>query len=286
MKSLSLLLALLIPLSIHSQDVSKVNGPIEYTYDSSKEYELKAFIFRPAEVTQESSYPSIVIFHGGGWDSGDPSWAFGIAEKYASKGLIAVAAQYRLSDHKAITPLDAIEDARNIIIWMRENSAELNIDRDKIAAYGWSAGGYLAASAAVFNSSNDDQNINSIPNALLLVSPALSITKDNWFIKLLLDKTSPISCSPAENLRENMPPSIIVVGKDDTVTPIFESNLFHQNMLKYGNKSNLFIYDGVGHLFTPSGQPDNGYPNPDKETQSKAYNELDSFLKVLGYIKQ
>ena len=83
-----------------------------------------------------------------------------------------------------------------------------------------------------------------------------------------------------------MPPSIIVVGKDDTVTPIFESNLFHQNMLKYGNKSNLFIYDGVGHLFTPSRQPDNGYPNPDKETQSKAYNELDSFLKVLGYIKQ
>ena len=263
----------------------KVNGPIEYTYDSSKEYELKAFIFAPDEINLESIYPTIVIFHGGGWDSGDPSWAFGIAEKYASKGLITLAAQYRLSDHKTITPLDAMEDARNVILWMRENSDKLNIDKDRIAAYGWSAGGYLAACAAVFNSSNTEQTINSIPNALLLVSPALSITKDNWFLELLLDKVDPISCSPAENLRENMPPSIIVVGRDDTVTPIFESNLFHQNMLKYGNKSKLLIYDGVGHLFTPSGQPDNGYPNPDKGTQEKAYNELDNFLKELGYIK-
>ena len=285
MKLLSLLLTILITLSLHSQEVHKVNGPIEYTYDSSKEYELKAFIFAPDEINLESIYPTIVIFHGGGWDSGDPSWAFGIAEKYASKGLITLAAQYRLSDHKTITPLDAMEDARNVILWMRENSDKLNIDKDRIAAYGWSAGGYLAACAAVFNSSNTEQTINSIPNALLLVSPALSITKDNWFLELLLDKVDPISCSPAENLRENMPPSIIVVGRDDTVTPIFESNLFHQNMLKYGNKSKLLIYDGVGHLFTPSGQPDNGYPNPDKGTQEKAYNELDNFLKELGYIK-
>ena len=285
MKLLSLLLTILITLSLHSQEVNKVNGPIEYTYDSSKEYELKAFIFAPDEINLESIYPTIVIFHGGGWDSGDPSWAFGIAEKYASKGLITLAAQYRLSDHKTITPLDAMEDARNVILWMRENSDKLNIDKGRIAAYGWSAGGYLAACAAVFNSSNTEQTINSIPNALLLVSPALSITKDNWFLELLLDKVDPISCSPAENLRENMPPSIIVVGRDDTVTPIFESNLFHQNMLKYGNKSKLLIYDGVGHLFTPSGQPDNGYPNPDKGTQEKAYNELDNFLKELGYIK-
>jgi acetyl esterase len=285
MKLLSLLLTVLITLSLHSQEVHKVNGPIEYTYDSSKEYELKAFIFTPDEINPESKYPTIVIFHGGGWDSGDPSWAFGIAEKYASKGLITLAAQYRLSDHKTITPLDAMEDARNVILWMRENSDELNIDKDRIAAYGWSAGGYLAACAAVFSSSNTEQTINSIPNALLLVSPALSIVKDNWFLELLLDKVDPINCSPAENLRENMPPSIIVVGRDDTVTPIFESNLFHQNMLKYGNKSKLLIYDGVGHLFTPSGQPDNGYPNPDKGTQEKAYNELDNFLKELGYIK-
>ena len=285
MKLLSLLLTILFTLNIHAQETNKVQVPIEYIYDSSKEYELKAFIFMPDEINLESSYPAIVIFHGGGWESGDPSWAFEIAEKYAAKGLVAAVAQYRLSDQKNITPLDAMEDAQKVILWMRENSIELKINKNMIAAYGWSAGAHLAACAAVFYSTNAEKNINSIPNALLLVSPALSITKDNWFRKLLIDKSSPYSCSPAENLKENMPPSIIVVGKDDTVTPIYESKLYHQNMLKYGNKSKLFIYDGVGHLFTPSDQPDNGYPNPDKEIQAIAYNELDNFLKELGYIK-
>jgi hypothetical protein len=42
----------------------------------------------------------------------------------------------------------------------------------------------------------------------------------------------------------------------------------------------------VGHLFTPSDQADDGYPNPDKEVQAKAYNELDKFLKRLDYIKE
>ena len=280
------LLGFLICMSNYAQETRNVIGPIEYVFDSSQGTDLKAFIFMPDELSFESKYPAIVIFHGGGWSIGEPSWAFGLAKKYASKGLVAVAAQYRLSDKEIITPLDAMEDARNVILWMRENSTELRIDKDRIAAYGWSAGAHLAACAAVFHSTNPGNNINSIPNALLLVSPALSIIRDNWFKQLLLNKSDPYDCSPAENLKENMPPSIIVVGKDDTVTPISESELFHRNMQKHGNRSQLFIYDSVGHLFTPSDQPDDGYPNPNKETQTKAYSELDKFLKELKYINE
>lgn len=285
MKWLSLFLTLLMALSLQAQDSGKIIRPAEYIYDSSKEQELKAFVFSPAQNSDKISHPSMVIFHGGGWNSGEPSWAFGIAEKYASLGLVAIVAEYRLSDGMNTTPLNAMEDAGNIILWMRENAKELNIYPDSIAAYGWSAGAHLAACTAVFDSCHKKQIINSIPNALLLVSPALSITEDSWFIKLLLGKTDPVNCSPAENLHENMPPSIIVVGRDDTVTPLHESRLFHLNMLKYGNSSKLFIYDNVGHLFTPSDQPDNGYPHPDKEIQSKAYRELDNFLQDLGYIR-
>jgi len=52
--------------------------------------------------------------------------------------------------------------------------------------------------------------------------------------------------------RENMPPSIILVGRDDSVTPAYQSKLFHKNMLSYNNDSYLYIYDGVGHLFYTS----------------------------------
>ena len=277
---------LFFPIDSFSQMVNKVEGPIEFVYDSSKEYDLKAFVFMPSDISPNSGFPAIAIFHGGGWSIGEASWSFSVAKKYASKGIVAIAVQYRLSDQKGITPLDAMEDARNAIIWIRENFMELHINRDKVAAYGWSAGAHLAACSAVFYSSSNDKAVNSIPNALLLVSPALSITNDDWFKQLLMDESEAIDCSPAENLRENMPPSIIVVGRDDSVTPLYESNLYHQNMLKYENDSYLHIYDNVGHLFTPSDQPDDGYPNPDKEVQAKAYNELDNFLKELDYINE
>ena len=285
MKFTCFLLVTLITLNIYSQGINEISGPAEYIYDSTKEHDLKAYVFSPKEAYLVSDHPAIVIFHGGGWNSGEPFWAFGLAEKYAKKGMVAVAAQYRLSDLETITPLDAMEDARNIIIWMREESENLKIDKNKIAAYGWSAGAHLAACTAIFHSSSD-RNFNSKPNALLLVSPAVSIIKDDWFIKLLGDNYKPIDCSPAENINGELPPSIIVVGEDDTVTPVYESKLFHNNMLKNGNESYLFIYEGVGHLFTPSDQPDNGYPNPDKNIQKKAYDELDIFLKKHGYIKQ
>ncbi|MCD4730613.1 MAG: dienelactone hydrolase family protein, partial [Bacteroidales bacterium] len=125
----------------------------------------------------------------------------------------------------------------------------------------------------------------SVPNVLILVSPALSIINDKWFKQLLGEEGNPIDYSPAEHLKQNMPPSIIVVGKDDTVTPIDQCKLFHENMLTYDNESYLYIYDGVGHLFTPSGQPDDGYPNPDKKIRAKAYEKIDLFLKNLGYIE-
>ncbi len=85
-----------------------------------------------------------------------------------------------------------------------------------------------------------------------LVSPAVSVIRDGWFEQLLAGKGDPIEFSPAEHLKEDMPPTIIVVGKDDTVTPVYESDLYHENMLVHGNESYLHIYDGVGHLFTPS----------------------------------
>jgi len=288
MSQMRLLIALLVfPFCMNNfaQESRNVLGPIEYVFDSSQGTKLKAFKFIPEDIKKVSSYSAIVIFHGGGWSIGDPAWAFGLAEKYARKGLVAIAAQYRLSDQESITPLDAMEDARNVILWMRENSTELNIDKDRIAAYGWSAGAHLAACAAVFYSIDIENEINSIPSALLLVSPALSIINDEWFKQLLLNKSDPYDCSPAENLKENMPPSIIVIGNEDTVTPISGSELFHQNMLKHGNRSQIFIYDGVGHLFTPSDQPDDGYPNPDKVIQTIAYSELENFLRELKYIE-
>jgi hypothetical protein len=45
------------------------------------------------------------------------------------------------------------------------------------------------------------------------------------------------------------------------------------------------IYDGVGHLFTPSSEPDNGWPHPDSTVQARASATVDEFLRQFGYIE-
>ena len=285
MKALIILINLTITLNLIAQEKHSIQGPVKYIFDITETDTLKLHVFTPAFRQQGNSHPAIVIFHGGGWSIGDPTWGYWLAEKYAGKGMIAVTAQYRLSDKKHITPIEAMEDARNAILWIRKNSKRLKIQPDSIVAYGWSAGAHLVASAAVFPSFDTDNRLSSIPNALVLYSPALSLASDGWFKTILLDRGNPMNYSPAEHLKGNMPPSIIVVGRDDTVTPIYESELFHKNMQKHGNESYLHIYEGVGHLFTPSDQPDDGWPNPDKEISGRAYEVIDSFLAKLGYIE-
>lgn len=216
---------------------------------------------------------------------GEPSWAFGRAQHFADHGMVAVAVQYRLSDQKEITPADAVEDAKAAMRWVRSRAHDLAVDPQRIAAYGWSAGAHLAASTAVFAARATDATVSCAPNALVLVSPAVSVTAEGWFRRLLGSKGDPRDLSPDEHVRSGLPPTVIVTGRQDTVTPLREVQTFADRMKAAGNRCELHVYDGVGHLFTPVGTPDDGYPQPDVAVRSAAYAELDAFLVSLGYMK-
>jgi len=285
MKSYSLLLLFLAGGVTFAQDRHTANEPLEYVYKTIGSDSLKAYVFFPSEKQEGETSPALAVFHGGGWAAGDPSWGFERARRFAQMGLVAISVQYRLSDQVSVTPIDAMEDAKDFFLWARENSSILKIQRDRIAAYGWSAGGHLIAGAAVFPKFNRDMNISSVPDILILHSPAVSVINDGWFEQLLLHRGDPADLSPAENITGSMPPSIIVIGRDDTVAPLKYSEYFQHEMVRHGNICELIIYDGVGHLFTPSDQPDNEMPNPDKEVTKKAFDEIDGFLQSRGYIE-
>ena len=257
----------------------------EFTYDQKNE--LKIYGVRPLDYNPNKEYPAIVIFHGGGWSMGEASWGFSSAKHYASKGMIAFSVQYRLQESdNEITPYESVLDAQNAIRWVRKNARKLSINANMIASYGWSAGAHLAACAAIFNNLNaPDERISSSPNLLLLKSPALSLLLYSNFQNRLQDKIDVQEISPAEFISENTPPTIIVIGRDDTVTPLEGSELFKNNMDKHHNQCELVVYDGVGHLFTPSSEPDDGWPNPDEKVRIDAQIKMDNFLIKHNYIK-
>lgn len=101
--------------------------------------DLHLDIFRPEKL---GKYPALILVHGGGWRAGDKSMEVPMAQMIASEGFVTVAVEYQLS-LEAKYPA-AVHNIKAAIRWMRANAEKYNIDPDRIAISGTSAGGQLA----------------------------------------------------------------------------------------------------------------------------------------------
>jgi acetyl esterase/lipase len=110
---------------------------------------LELDLYLPPQET--AVVPAAVFLHGGGWRIGSrrtlgPAYA-GIFpspfERVASTGIAIASVDYRLSG-EAHWPVQ-LHDAKAAVRWLRARAPEINIDSDRIAAWGESAGGHLAA---------------------------------------------------------------------------------------------------------------------------------------------
>jgi len=259
---------------------SAAMDPAVHVYASVEGVDLKAYVFSPKESELQKPRAAILLFHGGGWVMGEPAWMFPRARHFAERGLVAVAVQYRLSDQKTVTPLEAMDDARSAIRWVRAKAEMLNVDPQRVAAYGWSAGGHLACMAAIQVGPSGE--ISSSPDALVLVSPAVALEFDRWPQKLLGLRANVRDISPDLHVRKGMPPTLILQGHIDTVTPLSGAKRFCDRLREAGNRCDLHVFHGFGHLFTPKGTPDDGMPKPDPATSADAAASADRFLTSLG----
>jgi len=208
---------------------------------------LKAYVFSAPASTAR---PAVVLFHGGGWTDGEPAWVFAAARRFADRGLAAFAIEYRLSTG-GVTPADALADACASLHWVRANSTRWNVDPRAVIAYGVSAGGQLAGAAATIGCGNTEGAFRKGgPDALVLWSPALDVSRSPWFARLLAGRMPAQSLSPLANMTGALPPTSIVHGERDTVTPFEASRAFCEAARAQGGRCELVAYPGVGHLLT------------------------------------
>ncbi|MEJ2054434.1 MAG: dienelactone hydrolase family protein [Calditrichaceae bacterium] len=90
--------------------------------------------------------------------------------------------------------------------------------------------------------------------------------------------------SPLYNVKGKMPPTLILEGKTDHVTPLDGVEQFHKKIKSFNSYSELHVFQNVGHMFTPSNLDDTGWPQPDKDVQKEAQEKKDAFLLKLGYL--
>lgn len=246
---------------------------------------LRAYVFFPAPQRSREPAPAILLFHGGGWQSGAPEWTFEAARRFADLGLIAISVQYRLSEG-AVTPIEALEDVCAAFRWAREQAARLGLDPGRVAGYGVSAGGHLVASTATIGCpSTGAENIRAQPDLLLLWSPAVDVGRDPWFEKLLQGRGRAADYAPADHVGASTPPTSIVQGAEDTLTPLVGARRYCDRLTALGRPCELHVYEGLGHLLTRNlaNQESDYDPNPEARADGIARHVR--FLREMGFVK-
>ena len=161
-------------------------GATVHTFKKVGQTELKAWVFRPDGIKPTERRPAVVFFFGGGWNGGTPGQFYQQCRYLASRGIVAITADYRVRRrHNVLAPI-CLADTKSAIRWVRANGAKLGVDEDRIVAAGGSAGGHLAACTGVidgFDDQADDLTISAVPNAMARrdhLDSLLQMLKSRW----------------------------------------------------------------------------------------------------------
>ena len=257
-------------------------------YKTVGDTKLSLFIFEPTSGPKENR-PAIVFFFGGGWTNGSPTQFEQHCRYLATRGIVAITADYRVASRQQVKPTACVADAKSAVRWLRANAARLGLDPHRIAAGGGSAGGHIAGATGTlpdFDEPTEDAKISSVPDALVLFNPALTLAPvagldlKGFGTTVGAERlgTEPAKLSPTHHVKRGTPPTIIFHGRADTTVPFTTVEAFTNAMKQAGNRCELVGYEGQTHGFFNYGRGDNS-------SYHATLLATDKFLASLGWLK-
>ena len=203
-----------------------------------------ADIWHRADLPRDGRAPVLLQVPGGAWAIGmRRPQAYPLLSHLADRGWVCVSMAYRVSPRH--TWPDHIVDVKRALAWVKENIAEYGGDPDFIAISGGSAGGHLAALAAL--TPNDPQYQPGFADAdTSVVAAAPVYGRYDWdstegagrpeFIaflqKFVVKKPFPdnrqvyLDASPTTRVTPYAPPFFVLHGRDDSIIPVPEGRAF------------------------------------------------------------
>ncbi len=223
-------------------------------------------LYRPT--TAPTPAPVMVFLHGGGWVMGDLNTHEHVAEAFAHEArCVVVSVDYRLAPEHRFPA--AVDDTMAALRHVAAKADSLGVDAGRIGVGGDSAGGNLAAAAALVAR---DEGGPALAFQWLLY-PATDMTADNasrrdfgdgylltaraidWFEDLYLadpKQRTDLRASPqlAES-HEGLPPALIQTGGFDPLRD--EGKAYAETLEKAGVPVEYVCYDGMVHGFARMG---------------------------------
>jgi acetyl esterase/lipase len=216
--------------------------------------------------------PGIVVIHGGGWIEGDKS-SFSQREgdvpgsivHFARLGFVAVTINYRLSSEASFPA--ALDDCKTAVRWLRAHAKEYNLDKDRVGAWGNSAGGHLALLLAMPGKDSGDPSDGAFRDQSSLVQ---AVASDSGPIDLIEQHRSGVlrevctrlmggppegeriaayqRASPANRIGGKIPPLLLIYGVEDAQVPVETADRFVLALGRAGLKDvSYYRLAGVDH---------------------------------------
>ena len=243
-------------------------------YKTVGDVTLSLHVFNPPDFKAGDERPAIVFFFGGGWVGGSPSQFYNQSRYLASRGMVCLSAEYRVTRAHKTTPAECVKDGKSALRWIRNHAKELGIDPHRLAAGGGSAGGHVAAATGTvpgFDEDGEDTSIPCRPDALVLFNPVFDNGPKGYGHERV--KAYWREFSPMHNIDRDTPPTIVFFGTRDNLVPVATAQAYKARMEKAGVRCDLDLYEDQPHGFF------------NKSRYYETLLETDRFLTSLGYLK-
>ena len=233
-----------------ARDREVLKDAATYVYQERPQGPVQAHLFFPQDPSP-APRPVVVFFHGGFWDSPTPTQFVPHCLHFASRGAVAVAAETRTSARHGTGPLEAIEDARDLIRWLRHNADTFNLDPDKLVIGGAAGGAFLALLATMPKPKQlpPVDGLDCRPQALILFSALVNTAIKGQAADRFPDAKSAKRLSPSQLIRRKLPPMLLFHGKTDRITPFEEVDRFRRKLRFWGNSCELIDFERADHSF-------------------------------------
>ncbi|GAA4439702.1 alpha/beta hydrolase [Bremerella cremea] len=213
---------------------------------------LKADVYLPPG---EGPFPAVLMIHGGAWAGGSRSHMATHAIFLANHGYAVATITYRFAPTH-IYPAQ-LEDCQAALDWLVTNAEEFHIDTNRIAGWGYSAGGHLACLVATMDA--EDEGETPLLKAVVAGGAPCDFTNEplhSQRLKFFLGGSRAnvpetyTEASPLTHVTAKCPPIFFFHGTEDDVVPIDNAERMHAKLTNLGIPTTFFKSEGRGHLST------------------------------------
>jgi len=250
--------------------ISQIRVIGDQTYQANSGQAGLCDVYLP-QTTPPQGHPVVLVVHGGAWASGDKWTLAGYAYELSKHGFAAVTINYRLApQHKFPKQVD---DVRQALIWTNENADRFSFDMNRLAMFGYSAGGHLVTLVAALADEpietqiktslwpESDSRWRRLPTirAVCAGGPPcdfqeipLTNTSLAYFLGGSRGDNPEVYrvASPIAHASAADPVMQFIHGENDMLVPVDDSRRMHEIHRTLGIESRLKILPNQGHMIT------------------------------------